>query len=47
MLIVIGALAGLAGVALSAMAAHAPGGANLDTAARSSCTRRPCSLSRP
>ncbi len=34
MLIVAGALAGLAGVALSAMAAHAPGGPNLDTAAR-------------
>jgi uncharacterized membrane protein YgdD (TMEM256/DUF423 family) len=34
MLILIGALAGLAGVALSAMAAHAPGGPNLDTAAR-------------
>ena len=34
MLIVMGALAGLAGVALSAMAAHAPGGPHLDTAAR-------------
>jgi uncharacterized membrane protein YgdD (TMEM256/DUF423 family) len=34
MLTAVGALAGLAGVALSAMAAHAPGGANLDTAAR-------------
>ena len=34
MLIVAGALAGLIGVALSAMAAHAPGGPNLETAAR-------------
>jgi uncharacterized membrane protein YgdD (TMEM256/DUF423 family) len=34
MLIVFGALAGLIGVALSAMAAHGPGGANLETASR-------------
>lgn len=34
MLIVLGALAGFAGIALSAMAAHGPGGPNLDTAAR-------------
>ena len=34
MLIVVGALAGLLGVGLSAAAAHAPGGANLETAAR-------------
>jgi uncharacterized membrane protein YgdD (TMEM256/DUF423 family) len=34
MLTVLGALAGLLGVALSAMAAHASGGSQLDTAAR-------------
>jgi len=34
MLAVIGALAGLLGVALSAAAAHGPGGPNLETAAR-------------
>ena len=34
MLIALGALAGLLGVALSAMAAHSSGGQNLDTAAR-------------
>jgi uncharacterized membrane protein YgdD (TMEM256/DUF423 family) len=34
MLIVVAALAGLLGVALSAAAAHAPGGANFETAAR-------------
>lgn len=33
-LAVLGALCGLAGVALSAVAAHGPGGGNLDTAAR-------------
>ncbi len=34
MLIVAGALAGLIGVALSAAAAHGPGGPNLETASR-------------
>jgi uncharacterized membrane protein YgdD (TMEM256/DUF423 family) len=34
MLMVMGALAGLLGVALSAAAAHGPGGPNLETAAR-------------
>jgi uncharacterized membrane protein YgdD (TMEM256/DUF423 family) len=34
MLIILGALAGLLGVGLSAAAAHLPGGANLETAAR-------------
>ncbi len=34
MLIVIGALAGLVGVALAAAAAHGPGGPNLETASR-------------
>ena len=34
MLMVIGALAGLFGVALSAAAAHGPGGPNLEVAAR-------------
>jgi uncharacterized membrane protein YgdD (TMEM256/DUF423 family) len=34
LLIVVAALAGLLGVGLSAAAAHAPGGANLETAAR-------------
>ena len=34
MLMVIGALAGLVGVALSAAAAHGPGGPNLETASR-------------
>jgi len=34
MLMVVGALAGLVGVALSAAAAHGPGGPNLETAAR-------------
>jgi uncharacterized membrane protein YgdD (TMEM256/DUF423 family) len=34
MLMVMGALAGLLGVALSAAAAHGPGGPNLDTASR-------------
>lgn len=34
LLIVLGAVSGLAGVGLSAAAAHMPGGANLETAAR-------------
>ena len=34
MLMVVGALLGLLGVALSAAAAHGPGGPNLDTASR-------------
>jgi uncharacterized membrane protein YgdD (TMEM256/DUF423 family) len=34
MLMVVAALAGLVGVALSAAAAHGPGGPNLDTASR-------------